>query len=200
MLEQGVISLTESGYHGSGLKSLLMAAGIPKGSFYYYFQSKDHFAAAVIRHYIRPFLEQLSTALAADPPQPGAVIIEHYFEGLIDAARASGFRGGCLLGNLMGELGEETGPLARKALQDALSDYVAVIERVITQGLEDGSMASAQSPRDLAERLVDHWQGAQLRAKLEGSERPLRLCLRAVGLDGRDPGTPSTLRSSRPIV
>ena len=60
LLSQGVSLLMQQGYHGTGLKEILDAVQIPKGSFYNYFGSKENFAAEVIEHYINPFIDQLS--------------------------------------------------------------------------------------------------------------------------------------------
>ena len=59
MLNQGLGLLMQQGYHGMGLKEILDAVQIPKGSFYNYFGSKENFAAETIEHYIDPYLELL---------------------------------------------------------------------------------------------------------------------------------------------
>ena len=61
LLNQGVGLLMQQGYHGTGLKEILDAVQIPKGSFYNYFGSKENFAAEIIEHYIVPYLEQLQS-------------------------------------------------------------------------------------------------------------------------------------------
>ena len=35
--------ILEQGYHQTGIQDVLQAAGVPKGSFYYYFPSKEAF-------------------------------------------------------------------------------------------------------------------------------------------------------------
>ena len=75
LLNQGVVFFMNQGYHGTGLQEILDAVNVPKGSFYNYFSSKEEFGAAVIQHYIEPFISRLSA------------------------------QGGCLLGSLMGEIG-----------------------------------------------------------------------------------------------
>src|SRR5882757_6117862 len=39
------------GFAASGVKDITDAAGVPKGSFYAYFASKEAFAAAILEHY-----------------------------------------------------------------------------------------------------------------------------------------------------
>jgi TetR/AcrR family transcriptional regulator, transcriptional repressor for nem operon len=63
LLTQGVQLLMQQGYHGTGLKEILDAVQIPKGSFYNYFTSKESYAADVIQHYIEPFIIQLESHL-----------------------------------------------------------------------------------------------------------------------------------------
>jgi TetR/AcrR family transcriptional repressor of nem operon len=63
LLAQGVTLLMQQGYQGTGLKEILDAAQIPKGSFYNYFGSKENFGAEVIQHYINPFIHQLTRYL-----------------------------------------------------------------------------------------------------------------------------------------
>lgn len=51
LLEAGVALFAEMGYHGTGVKDIVERAGVPKGSFYSYFDSKEAFGAAILRHY-----------------------------------------------------------------------------------------------------------------------------------------------------
>ncbi len=63
LLDEGVASLIGQGYHGTGIKEVLDQVKVPKGSFYNYFESKEHFGAEVIRHYAGQFLDQLDSQL-----------------------------------------------------------------------------------------------------------------------------------------
>lgn len=186
LLDEGVRQLIRHGYHGSGLKGLLASVGVPKGSFYHYFDSKDAFAGAVIRHYMQPFLQRLKS-LDQEQEVPGVVLLGRYFEGLIADSRASGFREGCLLGNLMGEGGESIGAQTEMALRQALEEYVEALQKLIARAQRDGSLRARTDARELAEQLIDQWQGALLRAKFVRTERPLRQCLEGVLKAGLSP-------------
>ncbi|HCT99005.1 MAG TPA: TetR family transcriptional regulator [Methylococcaceae bacterium] len=174
LLDEGVALLMRQGYHGTGLKEILDAVNIPKGSFYNYFGSKENFAAEVIVHYITPYLTQLKSYLAQSPGNAlGA--LTRYIEESITQLEQTEFTGGCLLGNLMGELGD-TSQVCRVALQGALSDY----QRVWATGLEcaqrEGSIRLDKSAQEMADLWVDAWQGALLRMKIEQSTAPLKQC------------------------
>ena len=55
------------GFSAVGLNQLLGAAGIPKGSFYYYFASKEAFGKDLLEHYFEKDLLQIDKLLS----QPG---------------------------------------------------------------------------------------------------------------------------------
>lgn len=132
ILDHGVTLLMEQGYHGTGLQEILDAAKVPKGSFYNYFGSKENFGAEVIRHYIDPFITQLAGHLqSADTDALGA--IHCYFDVLIAALEQNQFNGGCLLGNLMGEIGD-TSHICQESLQSAVSRYRDLLESGFGEG------------------------------------------------------------------
>ena len=47
----GTELLTERGFQITGIEEVLKRVGVPKGSFYHYFKSKDEFGHAVIENY-----------------------------------------------------------------------------------------------------------------------------------------------------
>lgn len=162
----------ERGYHGSGLQEILDAVRIPKGSFYNYFASKEEFAAEVVRHYIEPFIRQLSAHLEASKGDAlGA--IRNYFDELIVELERQNFKGGCLLGNLMGEIGD-TSELCRASLAFAVHRYRNLLQCGLEMAQSEGNVRNDKSAKRIADLLVDAWQGALLRMKIEASAMPLK--------------------------
>ena len=174
LLDEGVALLMRQGYHGTGLKEILEAVNIPKGSFYNYFGSKENFAAEVIVHYITPYLNQLNQYL--DESEGNAVAaLNRYIEESIAELERTDFKGGCLLGNLMGEL-SDTSDLCRIALQNALNDYRNVWEEGLRRGQTEKRIRADKSANEMADLWVNAWQGALLRMKIEQSTEPLKQC------------------------
>ncbi len=161
----------EQGYHGTGIKDILSAVDIPKGSFYHYFSSKEAFGAEVIHHYIEPFIQQLESFLNQPDLDP-VTALQRYFEALIEELMDNDFKGGCLLGNLMGEIGD-TSDTCRKALQEALHKYRDKISQGLIQAQEQHLIRTDRNAETLADFIVDYWQGALLRMKIERSPAPL---------------------------
>lgn len=177
LLNQGVALLMQKGYHGTGLQEILDAVQIPKGSFYNYFGSKENFGAAVIEHYITPYIEQISRYLAQDPDALSA--LQRYFNESIAELERTDFKGGCLLGNLIGEIGDSS-EVCRVALQTTLNCYRDVLQLGISLAQQQGTLRADKSAREMADLLVNTWQGALLRMKVEQSTAPLTQCCQAL--------------------
>jgi TetR/AcrR family transcriptional repressor of nem operon len=172
LLDQGVQMLMEQGYHGTGLKDILNTVGIPKGSFYNYFASKEEFAAEAISHYIEPFIQRLEAHIQHHD-QDGLTALKHYYAELINEVEQAGYKGGCLLGNLMGELGD-TSEVCRRSLKSALERYRDLQQTVLLQAQQQGTVRVDLNAETMADLLVDNWQGALLRMKIEQSVQPLQ--------------------------
>ena len=174
LLTQGVQLLMQQGYHGTGLKEILDAVQIPKGSFYNYFASKETYAAEVVQHYIEPFIIQLDSHLNK-PGQDGLNALNNYFQELIDELEKVQFKGGCLLGNLMGEIGDSS-EICRESLQLAVHRYRDLLAIGLRKAQQEGTVRTDKSADDMADLLANMWQGALLRMKIEQSAQPLKQC------------------------
>ena len=174
LLNQGVLFFMNQGYHGTGLQEILDAVNVPKGSFYNYFDSKEEFGAAVIQHYIEPFILRLSTHLQlSDSDALGA--IRRYFNELIVELEENKFKGGCLLGSLMGEIGS-TSDVCQQSLQSAIARYRDLLQSGLAQAQQQGSVRTDKTPEVMADLLINTWQGALLRMQIEKSSAPVKQC------------------------
>jgi TetR/AcrR family transcriptional repressor of nem operon len=181
LLDQGVAMLMERGYHGTGLQELLAGVQVPKGSFYNYFASKEDFGAEVIRHYIEPFVRQLDEGLNR-PEEDALAALKRYFRDLIEELERRRFKGGCLLGNLIGEIGD-TNETCLEALREAVHRYRNTLEEGLARAQREGAVRTDLTAAAMADLLSDAWQGALLRMKVEQSVRPLETCVSHL-LDG----------------
>lgn len=174
LLTQGVQLLMQQGYHGTGLKEILDAVQIPKGSFYNYFASKETYAAEVVQHYIEPFITQLENHIN-QPGQDGLTALRNYFQELVAELEKAQFKGGCLLGNLMGEIGD-TSEICRQSLQLAVHRYRDLLAVGLRKAQQEGTVRTDKSADEMADLLANMWQGALLRMKIDQSAQPLKQC------------------------
>lgn len=171
ILDRGVVALKEGGYHGTGLKEVLEKIEVPKGSFYHYFESKEHFGAEVIRHFSEKIGERLDACLE-DPTCDALDSLKGFFRDEIVQHEREG-RLGCLIGNLGAELGNHP-ELCRQALSEGYSVMVSRFERALERAQEAGHIREDISPHELANFLINGWEGALLRMKVERSVQPLK--------------------------
>jgi TetR/AcrR family transcriptional repressor of nem operon len=172
LLDEGVASLIGQGYHGTGIKEVLDQVKVPKGSFYNYFESKEHFGAEVIRHYTGQFLSQLDSQLGK-PKADALSSLKKFFKQAIRCFDESDQACGCLVGNLGAEVGASS-ELCREALAESMHGVQQRFAAAIKRAQEQGTVRTDISADDLAEFLWNSWEGALIRMKIENSVQPLR--------------------------
>src|SRR4051794_13767599 len=109
LLAAGLDLVHARGFAASGVKDITETAGVPKGSFYAYFASKEALAAAILEHYWSDIEQRLVPMLGGD----GLVQerIRRFFHALADEHEAGDFLLGCLIGRLSLELGGSSEPV-----------------------------------------------------------------------------------------
>nr|WP_246387422.1 TetR/AcrR family transcriptional regulator [Gluconacetobacter sacchari] len=165
LIRTGVQFLTERGFVATGLDSLLKAACVPKGSFYYYFDSKEDFGLKIIEAYARYFNAKLDRCLN-DRNLSSRDRIRNFMEDAKSGMIRYDFRRGCLIGNLGQELNALPGPF-RGALNEVMRQWEARMASCLTDDYD------ADTAQKLAVFFWIGWEGAVLRARLEGSAQPL---------------------------
>lgn len=173
LLEHGTRLMLERGYNTTGVAAVLEAAGVPKGSFYHYFKSKEEFGLAVLRHYFRNHLDNVERFLD-DPAVAPLQRLRDCFGFYIDYFRDHDCRYGCMLGNLSQEMADQS-EVFRSLLHDLLRTWCGKVADCLADAARRGELSLTVEPRVLAEYCVNSWEGAVLRMKLEKTVAPLEL-------------------------
>lgn len=169
----GLAALTQKGFSATGIDEMLKAAGVPKGSFYNFFPSKEAFGAELVSRYAQYFSRKLDHFLK-DESIPPLERLQAFCRDAEAGMARYGFRRGCLIGNL----GQEMGALPeafRAQLVDVLRDWEARTERCLEVAQAAGAISKEADCAQLAAFFWIGWEGAVLRAKLEQSPQPLRV-------------------------
>ncbi|MFS2005083.1 TetR/AcrR family transcriptional regulator [Duganella sp. CT11-25] len=162
--------LHSKGFNATSVQDITTAAGVPKGSFYNHFASKEALGLEVLQRYSEKAAE-LGAALHDTSLTP-LERIQQYFRDYIESNVADDFNCGCLLGNFSTELSTQV-PAIREEMQLAFGKSAGALAGVIAAGQRDGSIGTACTAAELADFVVDAWQGAVLRSKVEHSRAPL---------------------------
>lgn len=174
LLEKGLGLLLEHGYNDLGIQTLLKEAGVPRGSFYHHFESKEDFALGVVDLYMERVHEAL-TLCAEDRNRTPLERVRHFFELTKGQYRQDGYLG-CMLGGLGQELAgvNET---FRKRIESCLETIGGVLAACLREAREEGDLPPDSECDEMAALLVDCWEGAALRSRLRRSPEPLEAML-----------------------
>jgi TetR/AcrR family transcriptional repressor of nem operon len=172
LLEQGIELLSTQGYHGTGLKQILDAVKVPKGSFYNYFESKEAFVAAIIRRYADNLLGRFERSVATSADGPMATIKRAYAE-LISDHEQSDHRQGCLIGDMAAELGHDS-PAIQAALAEALTRWKGCFAPLMEKAQQSGEVRRDIDAEVLVDVFLNAWEGSLLRMKIENDTTALR--------------------------
>ena len=97
--------MSGKGFSAVGLTEILNAAGVPKGSFYYYFKSKDAFGEALLEQYFADYMAEL-TELLEKPEQSGAQRLMAYWDKWLQTQAGCDSQGKCLAVKLGAEVAD----------------------------------------------------------------------------------------------
>lgn len=172
LIAVGLDLMRKHGYGATGIQDILNAAGVPKGSFYHYFGSKEEFTAAVLERYVTLEGEHCEKVLG-NLRQAPLRRLRRYFEDLIRTAGQSAPIHGCLMGSLSLEIAG-TSSLLQASLRSNFAHWQAVIASVLREAIENGELPKSTRPESLAGFLLNCWEGALLRSQADRSDSPLK--------------------------
>lgn len=175
LLDTGIQYMIRHGYNATGIKGVLDEVKVPKGSFYHYFKSKEDFGVQVIARYVSYF-NQLLDSFINNPKENPIETIRAFFIEVMRQFREKGYTEGCLLGNLGAEISDNN-ELCRKALTSGVSDIQVRFADLLKQGQDDGLVRADVPAEQLAEFMVNAWEGSLLRMKIDKSQMPLEQSL-----------------------
>ncbi|WP_019250980.1 TetR/AcrR family transcriptional regulator, partial [Yersinia pestis] len=168
------------GFNGMGLSLLLTTAGIPKGSFYHYFRSKEVFGEAMLQRYFDRYDAEMESLLAGSQGDKRHHLL-HYFAQSIANYCGSECHNACLAVKLSAEVSDLSEPM-RHALDIGTARVIGRLQDAIEAGIDEGSLRTVLSPAATAETLYALWLGASLRAKVKHSVAPLTCALGSIEL------------------
>jgi len=171
LIRSGLEQLTEYGFTSSGIDQILKKVGVPKGSFYHYFASKEVFGQAVIESYANYFANKLDTYLLNES-YPPLTRISNFVEGAKIGMSHHQFKRGCLVGNL----GQEVDLLPQSFRQQLIDIFLCWQNRLancLKVAQIQGEISNTANCELLAEYFWIGWEGAVSRAKLVQDSKPL---------------------------
>lgn len=173
ILREGARLIHAKGFNHTGLQEILSASGIPKGSFYFYFKSKDAFGLELVDYYWE-FIEAMGEHHLSDNSIPPLVRLERFMDAYQQMFENMGLRCGCPIGNLMQEMSDLSDPF-RKKVSDIYTRMHGYIARIITEAKDRGELSADLDAGQTAQFILNSWEGAIMHMKLIKNIEPLRI-------------------------
>lgn len=173
ILAIGAQIVHEKGFNNTGIQEILSAADVPKGSFYFYFKSKDEFGLALVDFFLSFMGEWMDRHLADPGPSP-VKSLKKFFDELMAYFLEKGCKAGCPVGNMAQEMADLSEAFRDKAEQ-AFSQMKARIKRCLEAARENGEIDPDLDPDETADFILNSWEGALLRMKAQGEIKPLKI-------------------------
>ena len=177
VLSHAAALIREKGFRSTSIADVLERAGIQKGSFYYYFPSKEDLGHAVLDRWIAEF-QPVRDGLAAEEGPPPLERITSCLDMFVEAIHANGCRGGCVFGNLALELADVHEGF-RLRLAESFRGLSATFAALIEKARKAGEVRPDTDCATLGTFITACVEGGILLAKVQKSTEPLEATVRA---------------------
>lgn len=168
--------MLDKSFHSVGLKQILDAAKVPKGSFYHYFKSKEQFGAEMLKHYMNEAGENKRRMLSSiDKTDPLERLFE-YLDGSIDFIQSSEGRFPCLALKLAAEVSDLSETM-REELAKGFEDWIDIFRDVLDEAIAEKILPETFDSNSEAMLMQDLWSGAINRAVINRDSGPVRLAV-----------------------
>jgi TetR/AcrR family transcriptional repressor of nem operon len=170
LLATGLKIFHARSFHATGVQDITDAAEVPKGTFYTHFDSKERFGAEVLGRYWERRADR-GLAILSDEARSPTERLRAYF-----ASRTQGtgpFDKGCLIGNFSAELAGES-RLVRDRLAGVFAAWTQMLAGCIREAQAAGELRTTLDPDSIAGFLIDAYEGAILRTKVDRDPSALR--------------------------
>jgi TetR/AcrR family transcriptional repressor of nem operon len=175
ILATGQRIMAGKGFSAVGLNEILAAAGVPKGSFYHYFGSKDAFGEALLESYFDDYLAELDKTLG-QPDLTMAQRLMNYWRYWQDNQSFFDCQGKCLAVKLAAEVADLSEAM-RLVLKRGTSGIIGRLARAIEAGVTEGSLSIEGDPHAIAQNLYQLWLGASVMVKIVRQTQPFETAM-----------------------
>ncbi len=170
ILDTGQRIIAGKGFSSVGLNEILQASGVPKGSFYHYFGSKEQYGQTLLQDYFDRYLASIDERLQSVRESAHARLMD-YWQQWLHTQGADCTEQKCLVVKLGAEVADLSDTM-RTTLRDGTDEVVRRIALFIEQGASDGSLPPLD-PLPTAQTLYQLWLGASLLGKLHRNSQAL---------------------------
>jgi len=172
ILKEGADIIHLKGFHNTGINEILESAGIPKGSFYFYFKNKEDFGLQLI-DYLSPHFSSQAQKHLFSPEKLYLKKMSSFFDEFEIYYEEQSCKMGCPIGNLaleMGDLNENF----RKKLDEVMESMRHAVFDFLKGAQDNEEISPSLDILEVSDFIINSWEGALLRMKVRGDISPLQ--------------------------
>src|ERR1700730_15829453 len=154
LIVAGLNALLEKGFNGVGVQEITEQAGVPKGSFYNHFESKEALGAEIVERY---GINSTRRAVLVDKTVPPLERLRSHLDALNETFVKSKFERGCLLANFSAELANQSAVI-RESLAKLFERWTKDLEVAIEDAQAAGAVASDRNASDIAALRIESFE------------------------------------------
>lgn len=171
LLDTGHRMMVVKGFTGVGLNEILQVAGVPKGSFYHYFKSKEQYGQSLLEEYFENYLADMDQRFALTDITAREQLMGYWQQWLHNYCEPCAEQS-CLAVKLSAEVADLSEAM-RITLRDGTDQVIERLTGCIERGQRDGSLPKSNA-QQTATALYQLWLGASLLSKLHRNTHPLQ--------------------------
>jgi len=175
LIQAGKKAVLNGSFHSSGLQQILAEAGVPKGSFYHYFKSKEDFGVAIIEFSVEHQLTWMQNILCDEKMSP-LKRLQFFFDSGRQWLKKNQFRQECIATKLGSELGQTSEPM-RQAIKAGMTQKSKLLAECIRDGQREGEIDPEHDPAELAAFIFNGMEGVMIRMSIDRKMKPIDVFL-----------------------
>ncbi|MEH6536339.1 MAG: TetR/AcrR family transcriptional regulator [Psychroserpens sp.] len=172
LLDKGMELLWSKGYNATSVNDIVKIAGIPKGSFYFYFESKEDFAVKAIEKYFSMMFTPAREILENKSVSPKQRLLDFHEYRHSVLKNEMDCKMGCLACNLGSEMAEHSEKI-RTTILVKEQMVLSLITNVIQEAQDFGEIENKMAAADIAAFIEDAGKGAMTTMKEMNSSYPI---------------------------
>ncbi len=173
IVRNGLRIIYLKGYNGTGVKEITDSAGIPKGSFYNYFKSKEDFIIEVMNYFTEKEVASMKIILEDQRLPPLARIKKLYAKKVDNFIKKDAYSLGCLLCNITLEMADVNLEIANAADRAFINEYKPLIQ-CLKEAQDAGDLDPEQDVIKISDLIRNSWLGALVIMKANKTHLPLK--------------------------
>lgn len=167
--------MLEKSFHSVGLKQILDAVKVPKGSFYHYFESKEQFGVEMLKHYMAAASDWKRKVLISKDKEPDPLKrLFVYLDGSVDFIQNAPGTFPCLALKLASEVSGFSEAM-RAEIVNGIQDWINIYKNVLDEAVTEQKLPAGFDTASEAQLIQDHWSGAAQRSVISRNTDPVRL-------------------------